>query len=30
MFPQAMIDLSRKREHYFDKDYAPMLIEDEE
>ena len=28
MFPEAMIDKSRKKEHYFDTDYSPFLIED--
>lgn len=28
MFPESMIDLSRKKEHYFDTDYSPFLIED--
>ncbi len=25
-----MIDLSRKKEHYFDAEYSPFLIEDED
>jgi len=28
--PSHIIDLSRKKEHYFDVDYSPYLIEDEE
>jgi len=28
MFPETMIDKSRKKEHYFDTDYSPFLIED--
>jgi serine/threonine protein kinase len=28
--PDSMIDKSRKREHYFDTDYSPFLIEDED
>ena len=28
--PQSVIDLSRKKDHYFDTDYSPYLIEDEE
>jgi len=28
MFPEAMIDISRKKGHYFDADYSPFLIED--
>lgn len=28
--PSSMIDQSRKKEHYFDSDYLPFLIEDEE
>jgi len=28
MFPETMIDESRKKEHYFDTDYSPFLIED--
>ena len=28
--PDSMIDKSRKKEHYFDTDYSPFLIEDEE
>ena len=28
MFPESMIDKSRKKEHYFDTDYSPFLIED--
>jgi hypothetical protein len=27
---ESMIDKSRKKEHYFDVDYSPFLIEDEE
>jgi serine/threonine protein kinase len=27
---EALIDLSRKKEHYFDTDYSPYLIEDDE
>lgn len=30
MPPESMIDLSRKKAHYFDTDYSPYLIEDEE
>lgn len=30
MPPETMIDLSRKKAHYFDTDYSPYLIEDEE
>lgn len=30
MPPETMIDKSRKKEHYFDTDYSPFLIEDEE
>ena len=30
MPPKTMIDKSRKKEHYFDSDYSPYLIEDEE
>jgi hypothetical protein len=30
MPPYSMIDKSRKRDHYFDVDYSPFLIEDEE
>lgn len=30
MPPESMIDKSRKKEHYFDTDYSPFLIEDEE
>ena len=26
----SMIDRSRKKDHYFDVDYSPFLIEDEE
>lgn len=25
-----LIDLSRKKDHYFDADYSPFLIEDEQ
>jgi hypothetical protein len=28
--PQNVVDQSRKKEHYFDTDYSPFLIEDEE
>ena len=28
MFPDTMIDKSRKKDHYFDTDYSPFLIED--
>lgn len=28
MFPESMIDKSRKKDHYFDTDYSPFLIED--
>lgn len=28
VFPESMIDRSRKKEHYFDTDYSPFLIED--
>lgn len=28
--PENVIDASRKKEHYFDNDYSPYLIEDEE
>jgi len=28
IFPETMIDKSRKKEHYFDTDYSPFLIED--
>lgn len=30
MPPESMVDKSRKKEHYFDTDYSPFLIEDEE
>jgi dual specificity tyrosine-phosphorylation-regulated kinase 2/3/4 len=30
MPPETMIDQSRKKAHYFDVDYSPYLIEDEE
>jgi len=30
MPPESMIDKSRKKDHYFDTDYSPFLIEDEE
>ena len=30
MPPESMIDKSRKKGHYFDTDYSPFLIEDEE
>lgn len=29
MPPETMIDKSRKKDHYFDTDYSPFLIEDE-
>lgn len=28
--PQSIIEESRKKEHYFDTDYSPFLIEDED
>jgi len=28
MFPESVIDKSRKKDHYFDTDYSPFLIED--
>jgi hypothetical protein len=28
--PSSVIDKSRKKSHYFDTDYSPFLIEDEE
>lgn len=28
--PNSIIDQSRKKDYYFDKDYSPFLIEDEE
>ena len=28
LFPESMIDQSRKKDHYFDMDYSPFLIED--
>ena len=28
MFPESMIDKSRKKDYYFDTDYSPYLIED--
>lgn len=28
MFPETMIEKSRKKDHYFDTDYSPFLIED--
>jgi hypothetical protein len=28
--PSNVIDKSRKKDHYFDSDYSPFLIEDEE
>jgi len=28
MFPETMIDKSRKKNYYFDTDYSPFLIED--
>jgi dual specificity tyrosine-phosphorylation-regulated kinase 2/3/4 len=28
--PSSLIDRTRKKEHYFDIDYSPFLIEDEE
>mmetsp|Transcript_394 Transcript_394/g.356 ORF Transcript_394/g.356 Transcript_394/m.356 type:complete len:115 (-) Transcript_394:490-834(-) len=30
MPPETMIDKSRKKDYYFDTDYSPFLIEDEE
>ena len=30
MPPESMIDKSRKKEHYFDVDYSPFLIEDDQ
>ena len=30
ILPSKVIDKSRKKEHYFDTDYSPYLIEDEE
>ncbi len=30
MPPESMIDMSRKKQHYFDTDYSPYLIEDQE
>jgi len=30
MPPDSMIDKSRKKDHYFDTDYSPFLIEDDE
>jgi len=30
MPPESMIDKSRKKDYYFDTDYSPFLIEDEE
>ena len=30
MPPGSMIEKSRKKDHYFDSDYSPFLIEDEE
>ena len=27
IFPESMIDKSRKKEYYFDSDYSPFLIE---
>lgn len=30
MPPESMIDKSRKKEYYFDSDYSPFLIEDEQ
>ena len=27
IFPESMIDLSRKKDHYFDEDYSPYLID---
>lgn len=28
--PSNLIDKSRKKDHYFDSDYSPYLIEDDE
>jgi hypothetical protein len=28
--PASLIDKTRKKDHYFDTDYSPFLIEDEE
>jgi hypothetical protein len=28
--PASLINRTRKKEHYFDTDYSPFLIEDEE
>jgi hypothetical protein len=28
--PPSLVDQCRKKEHYFDVDYSPFLIEDEE
>ena len=30
MPPESMIDKSRKKDHYFDTDYSPFLIEDDD
>lgn len=30
MFPERMIDKSRKKDEYFDIDYSPLLIDDPE
>ena len=30
MFPQSMIKKSRKKDFYFDKNFAPLLIQDPE
>ena len=30
MPPETMIDKSRKKDHYFDTDYSPYLIEDDQ
>lgn len=30
MPPDSMIDKSRKKDHYFDTDYSPYLIEDDQ
>ena len=27
IFPESMIDKSRKKDHYFDDDYSPFLID---
>jgi hypothetical protein len=28
--PETLIDKCRKKDHYFDTDYSPFLIEDED